>query len=196
MVKSLLGGLIGGIVLYLVGFIFWGTPLSLMAFSRVDEATNAQLQMALSQALGTSGTGVYAIPDPTHTASSTLYTQGPVSLVQFNTGGFPVMDTGALLSGFVLALVVGIIIALGLNAIADRVTDFASRAKVVIYGSLAATLWIIIGMPIFNHAPWGYHIFLFLSDFIGLAACGLVIARWFLPKAEVASSSGNGVNPE
>lgn len=49
--KTVIGGLAGGAALYLVGFLFWGTPLSAAAFSTADDATNAQLQAALGQAL-------------------------------------------------------------------------------------------------------------------------------------------------
>lgn len=197
MVKSIFGGLVGGAVLYIVGFIFWGTPLSLMAFSKVDDAKNTELQAALGRALTEGGTGVYAIPDPAASqVTSTLYTQGPTSLIHFNTSGFPVMDTTSLIAGFILALIVGVAMAIGLNTIAERVTDFGSRAKVVIFGALAAALWTIISLPVFNHAPWGYHIYMFLCDFIGLSLAGLVIARWFLPSAEIAPSAEVAVNPE
>ena len=182
--KTIIGGLIGGVVLYLVGFLFWGTPLSTLAFKTVDDATNAQLQAALGQALTATGTGTYTVPWPATGQGTVLFGQGPVATIHFNTSGFPVVDSGALISGLILALITGILIALALGFAGLR--TFGERARIVVLFALAATAYLDLGQPIFNHYGWGYFIFLFLSDFIGLAAAGLVIARWFLPNAATA----------
>lgn len=39
MVRTVIGGLLGGLAIYVVGFIFWGTPLSGLAFHRADAQT-------------------------------------------------------------------------------------------------------------------------------------------------------------
>lgn len=187
MIRTVLGGLAGGLALYLVGFIFWGTPLSLLPFSTVDEARNAAVQTALAQNLTESGTGTYIIPWPATDQGTVLFGKGPIATVHFNTSGFPVMDTASLTAGFILALLTGIIVALALRIVGARVHGFAERAQVVILFSLAAALYFHLGQPIFNHYGWGYFVYLFLSDFIGLAAAGLVIAKWFLPRAATAA---------
>ena len=64
MVRSVIGGLLGGLAMYIIGFIFWGTPLSALAFSRAGDQESANLQAALAQGLNATGTGVYVIPDP------------------------------------------------------------------------------------------------------------------------------------
>ena len=64
MVRTIAGGVVGGIAMYIIGFIFWGTPLSALAFHRADEQASANLQAAMAQALNPNGTGVYIIPDP------------------------------------------------------------------------------------------------------------------------------------
>ena len=51
MIRSVLGGLLGGLALFITGFLFWGTPLSALAISRADEQASANLQAALAQAL-------------------------------------------------------------------------------------------------------------------------------------------------
>jgi hypothetical protein len=69
------------------------------------------------------------------------------------------------------------------------VQDFASRAKLVILFALAATLYFTLGQPVFNYyMPWGYFIYLALSQVLGLVAGGLVLVRWFMPNAVAASS--------
>jgi hypothetical protein len=183
--KTVAGGLAGGAALYLVGFLFWGTPLSALAFSTVDDATNAQLQAALGQALTQTGTGTYHIPWPATPQGTVLHGQGPIATIHYNTHGFAAMDSPSLLTGLILALITGIIIALALGFAGLR--TFSERARIVVLFALAATAYLDLGQPIFNHYGWGYFIFAFLGDFVGLSAAGLVIARWFLPKAGVAA---------
>ena len=47
-------------------------------------------------------------------------------------------------------------------------------------------LWLDIGQAVFNHAHWGYILYLAFSDFIALAAAGLIAAR-LIATAPVAS---------
>ncbi|ATE63201.1 hypothetical protein [Rhizorhabdus dicambivorans] len=187
MAKTLLGGVFAGVAMFFIGFIFWGTPLSQLAFNRIEQPQSAAIQQALAENLTITGTGTYAIPATGSAAGDILYARGPVAMVHFNTGGFPVVDSASLLSGFVLAIVTGLIIALAMGAVGSRVPDFFSRARIAILFALAATLYIEIGQPIFNHFGYGYWVYLFLSDFIGLAVAGLIIARWFLPKGGIQS---------
>jgi hypothetical protein len=188
MIRTVLGGLVGGFALYLVGFVFWGTPLSMIAFSTVDDARNAAVQQALAQNLSENGTGTYVIPWPATGQGTVMFGQGPIATVHFNTSGFPVMDSASLIAGLLLALVTGIVIAFALRIVGERVPGFAERAQVAVLFAFAASLYLDIGQPIFNHYGWGYFVYLFLSDFIGLAVAGLVIARWFLPRSATAAT--------
>jgi hypothetical protein len=187
MARAVIGGLLGGLALYLVGFIFWGTPLANLAFTGVDDARGAAVQAALAQNLTESGTGTYAIPWPGSGEGTILYGRGPIATIHFVTQGFPVVDTNALIWGLLLALLTGVLIAAALYGIGDRVLAFADRVRVVVLFSLAAAVYLHLGQPVFNHYGWGYFIYLFLSDFIGLCVAGIVVARWFLPKAPLAS---------
>ena len=187
MAKTLLGGVLAGVALYLVGVFFWGTPLSQLAFNRLDDPQVAIAQQALAETLSPTGTGTYLIPAPDTAGGSVLYGKGPIATVHFNTAGFPVVDGGALGAGFLLAIVTGLIIALALGAIGSRVTDFFSRAQVAILFALAGTVYTELGQPIFNHFGWGYWVYLFISNFVGLTIAGLIIARWFLPRGGIQS---------
>lgn len=169
--------------MWLIGFVFWGTPLQYLAYTQASPAANAEVQRVMAEQMTASGTGVYVIPDPGTAQGNVLYSRGPTAMVQFNTSGFPVVDGGALLGGLILAVICALMIAFALRAIAAH-TDFRQRATLVVLTSLAAATYFHLGMPVFNHAPWGYHIYLFLSDFIALAAAGLIIARWFTPSPD------------
>ncbi|BBD01801.1 MULTISPECIES: hypothetical protein [Sphingobium] len=188
MVRTLIGGLLGGLAMFITGFIFWGTPLSALALSRVGDQASANLQAAMAQALSPTGTGVYVIPDPATAQGTILYGRGPVAQVFYNEGGFPVMDSGALIGGLILSLVVGVIIALALRF---ALSDFASRARVTILFALAAVLWLHIGQAVFNHAPWGYIIYLAFSDFVALAVAGLIAAKLMNSKADTGMATAD-----
>jgi hypothetical protein len=183
--RTLVGGVLGGVAMFFVGFIFWGTPLSRLAFSHIEQPQSAAVQQALADNLTMTGTGTYLVPAMGTAEGDMLYARGPVAMIHFNTSGFPIVDSTSLGIGFLLAIATGLLIALALGGIAGRVTDFMSRARVAILFAFAISLYIEIGQPIFNHFGWGYWVYLWLSDFIGLSVAGLVIARWFLPKGGV-----------
>lgn len=185
MVRTVIGGLLGGLGMYLVGFLFWGTPLSGLAFNRAGDQAGANLQNAMAQALTASGTGVYVIPDPATAQGTVLYGKGPVATVFYSTTGFPVTDSGAMIGGLILALVTGVLIALALRY---AVSDFGSRARTVILFAVAAVLWLHIGQSVLNHAPWGYMLYLAFSDFLALTAAGLIAAKVMQPSAPGSTS--------
>ncbi|BAV64310.1 hypothetical protein [Sphingobium cloacae] len=186
MVRTILGGLLGGFALYITGFIFWGTPLGALAFHRADPQAGANLQAAMAQALNPTGTGVYIVPDPATAQGTVLFGKGPVAQIFYNSGGFPVTDGSALIGGFVLALAVGVVIALALRFTA---ADFGSRARVVLLFALAGALWLHVGQAVFNHAPWGYILYKALSDFVGLAVAGLVAAKLMEPRTAASPAA-------
>lgn len=186
MIRVVIGSIVGGLAQWLVGFLFWGTPLAGLAFKVAGEAQNAAVQAALAQNLTTTGTGTYFVPWPDSASGTILHGRGPVALIQFNTQGFPTMEPGALLGGLIASIVTILLLGIALYAIADRVTDFASRAKLVVLGAVAATLYFVWSVPIYNfYLPWPYHVYSGIADLLGLVAGGLVLARWFLPGARL-----------
>lgn len=187
MIRSLIGGVLGGLALFVTGFIFWGTPLSAIAVSRADEQASANLQAALAQALNATGTGVYTIPDPATAQGTILYGRGPVAQVFYNSGGFPVMDGASLIGGLILSVVVGVLIALALRFC---LPDFISRLRASIFTALAAVLWIDIGQAVFMHAPWGYVLYVAFSDFVGLALAGLIAAKLMETRTVASTDAG------
>lgn len=176
MVRTLIGGLLGGLALYIVGFLFWGTPLSGLAFAHADEAQSAAVHQALASALTVTGTGTYVVPDPGTPGGTILYGQGPIATVHFTAGGFPVVDSGALLMGLILSLVVGMVVAVALQAVSP-----VNRLRTGILFALAITAYVDLGQPIFNHLGWGYYTYQFLADLIGFGAT-VAVVTWFLDR--------------
>lgn len=182
MIRLIPGAIAGGFAQFLVGFIFWGTPLSRLAFTTAGDAQNAAVQAALAQNLTVTGTGTYVVPWPSTAEGTTLFGKGPVATIHFNVGGFPAFDSASLIAGLILSIITALLIGVALWGIAGRVPAFIDRMKLVVLFSVAAVLYLHLGQPVFNHYGWGYFIYLALADVIGLVVAGAVIARWFLPR--------------
>lgn len=187
MTRLLLGGVLGGIAMWFVGFIFWGTPLSLIALSRTDDTASAAIQAALAQHLGPLGTGAYAVPWAGTPAGTQLYGHGPTAMVFFNSNGFAIPDTSALIAGLVLAIVCALLMAFAMRIVAGGLS-FATRLRLVGIAALAVTAYSDLGQPVFNHMPWGYFVYLWISDVASWIAAGAVIA-WALPKPVVVRAA-------
>ena len=185
MARVILGGLLGGLAMWLIGFIFWGTPLSMIALSDAGGAGSAAVQAALAQHLGATGTGAYPVPWPGTPAGTAAYGQGPVALVLFNANGFALPDTAALIGGLLLSIACALLLAFAVNSVALRLS-FAGRVTLVAMFAVAITAYSQLGQPIFNHAPWGYYVYLWISEVAGWVAAGAAIA-WILPRAATAA---------
>lgn len=188
MIRTLVGGLVGGVILFVMGFIFWATPLGDLAYSRATEPNNAALQIALAQNLTPTGTGTYRIPEYRNSAAGTvLYGQGPIAVVHFNTNGFATDDSGTALRGFLFTLAAGLLIAFGLAA--SGAPSFGARARLVVCFALGVAICANLTPAVFNHFGFGFWIYSFIAESTGLILAGLVIARWFIagPVAAVAA---------
>jgi hypothetical protein len=189
-VRILIGGLVAGVILFVVGFIFWATPLGEIPYSRVSEAQNAAVQTALAQNLTktdpetgeVSGTGTYVIPEHTSAQGAVLFAKGPIATVHYNVRGFSPDDMSMILPGFIAAVIAGVLMAFGLAAVGDGGRGFAGTARLVVLFSVGITVWTILAQPVFNHYGWGYWIYSFIAETTGLILAGLVVARWFLPR--------------
>jgi hypothetical protein len=195
MIRTFIGGLVGGIILFVTGFIFWATPLGEMPFHHAADAQSAAVQLALKDNLSQTGTGAYVIPNPTTPEGTAAYGQGPIATVYFNSGRFSRDDMTMLLPGFIAALVAGLLMAFGLAAIGGGGRSFAATAKLVVLISLGFCVWEYLATPIFNHFGWRYWIYAFVAESVSLILAGLVIARWFLPGAPAVVQEERAAEP-
>ena len=87
-----------------------------------------------------------------------------------------------------------LLIALDATALAERngdrlkVSDKQARAMSILF-ALATVLWLHIGQAVFNHAPWGYSLYLALSDLVALSVAGLIAAKLMEGRAAKPSAS-------
>jgi uncharacterized membrane protein len=186
MLKVLIGSLVGGLAMFITGFIFWATPLQYFGYSAASDAQNAAVQLSLAQNMPHSGR--YVVPNPMSQAGANGYTKGPIASVDYNMRGFAPGDPASMIGGLAQEIVVSLMIALSLFAIAGRVTDFASRLRVAIGINAAATVMIVLGDPIWMHGDWRYAIYALVADVAMLSAASFVIARWFLPNERTSDT--------
>jgi hypothetical protein len=189
MVRTLIGGLVGGLIIFILGYVFWASPLGNIAYSHATDAQAAAVQTAMAQNLTQNGTGTYMIPDPRSREGASAYTNGPIAVVNYNTGGFSPEDMSMLLPGFIVAVITGLLIAFGLAAVGGGGRSFAGVARLVVLYTLGFTVWEFLGTPIFMHYGWGFWIYSFVAESVSLIVAGLVIARWFLPHYVPAESA-------
>ena len=182
MARTFIGGLVAGIILFAIGYIFWATPLGELAYSNLDHPRSAAVHTALAQNMTESGTGTYTIPSTKTREGAALYAQGPIATVHFNSKGFSPNDMSMILPGFVMAVASGLLIAFGLAAVGGGGRSFGSLARLIVPFSIGVTLWTILAQPVFNHFGWGYWIYSFIAETTGLVVAALVVARWFLPE--------------
>jgi hypothetical protein len=179
MIRVVIGSFAGAVAMFIVAFIFWATPLRALGYSYADDTQGANIQAVLAQNLSSGGR--YMIPSPNSAAGAVLYGKGPVATVDFSTGGYSTQDPAVLIGGFVQEFVVVLMIGLTLLAVAGRVTDFSSRARLVIGFSAAATVLLTLSDPIWMHSDWRFAIYNLIACTAMLCAGGLVVAKWFLP---------------
>ena len=186
MVRVIIGAAAAAVVMFIIGFIFFATPLARLSMASLDDAQAAAIQQAMAANLPRTGT--YSVPGTDTAAQTNMYSQGPIATVHYNTGGFAANDPKALVMGLVFNFIVALLIGAALIGIDRRVPDFGSRARVATIIAVAAAAFVHLGEPIYWHHDWGHFIYLFVADALMLAAAGIVLA-WFLPRAPANAAS-------
>jgi hypothetical protein len=176
--RVVIGALAAAVAMFIIGFIFFATPLYKIGVAGLDNAQAAAVQQSLAANLP--GTGTYFVPGADTPEKTVMYGQGPIATIHYNTRGYPVADPSTLVGGFVFEFVVALLIGLALVGVADRAHDFASRVRLVAFFSIAASAFMHLGEPIWYHHDWRHFIYLFIADAAALTAGGAIIARWFL----------------
>jgi len=182
--RVLIGSIAAALAMFVIGFIFYGTPLNRIHVGSLDNAPAAAVQQALAANVPRSGT--YHVPSTVTSEQTIMYGQGPIATVHYNTKGYAAPDPAAMIGGLLLDFVTALLIGAALIGIDRRVPDFPSRARLVVLFSIAASAYMHLGEPIWYHHDWGHFVYLFIVDALTLAAGGLIIARWFLPRVGTA----------
>ena len=185
MVRVIIGAAVAAVVMLIIGFILFATPLARLSMASLDDAQAAAVQQSLAANLPRTGT--YSVPGLDTPAQTNMFSQGPIATVHYNTSGFAADDPTMLIVGLVFNFIVALLIGAALIGIDRRVPDLASRARVAVIIAVAASAFVHLGEPIYWHHDWGHFVYLFVADSLMLGAAGLILA-WFLPRAPAAAA--------
>lgn len=162
------GALVAAIVMFLLGFVFFGL-LGMMLFAPLDPATATALQGALGQHL--SATGTYMVP-----GDEEAWRIGPSAVVNFVAAGGANSIPMAMGMGFLHFVVSAFLIGLGLKAAGG---DAQRQMGVALWYGLAAAVFMHLGDPIWYGFGWRSTLIEFAFDAVIFIAGGLVLAKWF-----------------
>jgi hypothetical protein len=190
--RALIGAVVAAVAMFILGFIFFATPLSGIGMKSLPDPQAAAVQTALAQNLP--GTATYAVPSAATAGQTTLYGRGPIATIHYNSSGFGIGNPATMISGFIHMLVVTSLMAVGLYLVSRYVASFAERVKLLILGTLGATIFMRLGEPIWFHHDWGHAIYLFVADTVSLAVAGLIILK-LLPRTHLATEASAGAPP-
>lgn len=177
--RALIGGVAAAVVMFILGFIFYATPLYKLGSTSVGNAQAAAVQLSMAQNLPTTGT--YFVPSGDTPEQAVMYGRGPVATIHYNTGGFSIADPAIMIGGFLHMLVVSLLLAVGLYTLSVYIPSFGERLRLLVLGVVGAAVFMRLGDPIWFHQDWNHAIYLFIADCVSLIAAGLVILK-LLPK--------------
>jgi hypothetical protein len=177
--RALVGGVAAAVAMFIIGFIFYATPLYKLGSGSLDNAQAAAVQQALASNIAETGT--YFVPSGDTAEQAVMYGRGPVATIHYNTGGFSIADAGVMIGGFLHMLVVSLLMAVGLYTVSLYIPSFGERVRLLALGVVGAAVFMRLGDPIWFHQDWGHAIYLFVADCVSLIVAGLVILK-LLPR--------------
>lgn len=182
MIRVAIGAVAAAIAMFVIGFLFFATPLGNIAVGQLDDEGAAAVQQVLAENMGAQGPAAYVVPGIIGEAQQRLYIDGPIAMVHYNPNGFALGDPNAMLGGFIQLLVTALLLGIALYGLSGHVRTFSERLKILIFFALAAAVFMHLGNPIWWHQGWVFHGYLFVADLTSFIVGGAIIARWFLPK--------------
>jgi hypothetical protein len=173
--RALVGAVAAAVILFILGFVFFATPLHHIAVKSLPDPQAASVQAVLAQNMPE--TGAYAVPSARTADQTTLYGRGPVATVHYNVRGYPVGDGATMVKGLLHMLAVGLLMAAGLYHLSRSIGSSGERLRLLLLGVVGATLFIHLRDPIWFHHSWGYALYLFFADTVSLALAGFAILK-------------------
>jgi hypothetical protein len=193
MTRALIGAAVAAVVMFIIGFIFFATPLLKLGTGTLDNAQAAAVQQAM--AANIPSTGTYYVPNADTPEQTVMYGRGPIAIIHYNSGGYSVTDPSIMVMGFVHMLIVTLLMAVGLFTVAQYVPSFGERVRLLVLGTVGAAVFMRLGEPIWYHYDWGYAIYAFVADSVSLIAAGLVILK-LLPRGAAAALRTTNSTPD
>jgi hypothetical protein len=182
--RALIGAVAAAVAMFIIGFIFFATPLSKIGTGTLDNSRAAAVQQSLASNIPETGT--YFVPSGDTPEQTVMYGRGPIATVHYNSKGYSHSDPTVMIGGFVHMLVVALLMAAGLGALSRYVPSFNERVRLLVIGVVAAVVFMRLGGPIWFHHDWGNAIYVMIADALSLIVAGLIILK-LLPRTAPAT---------
>lgn len=187
--RFFLGSLLGGVGLFLGGFVFWALlPLSFYVMNAMPQEKT--VISTLQTHIPKSGTYVYPMPHETDGKVAenifiAKHKTGPLVMMFYRKEGLDPMQASVFLLGFGQQFFSALLMALLLLFALPQLHTFEKRYLFIVLAGIFASVWVDLSAPIWFHQPWGYHLFNTLSR-IGSWILAAIPMAWFIRPSSLA----------
>jgi len=179
MARALIGAVAAAIAMFILGFVFYATPLMKLGSGTLDNVRAAAVQQALQANIP--ATGTYYVPSADTPEQTVMYGTGPIATIHYNSRGFSVASPSVMIGGFIHMLMVTLLMAAGLFTLSRYVTSFGDQVRLLVLGTIGAAAFMRLGEPIWYQHDWSHAIYVFVAESISLIVAGLIILK-LLPR--------------
>lgn len=179
MQRLVIGSLMAAVVMFVLGFLFFGV-LGMQAYSPTTTEAAMAIQTAVEDNLA--GTGTYMVPP-----GEEAWMTGPSAIVNYVAAGdAPTNMAVTMVEGFVHMWVSALLLGMALTAVGD----VGNRSRVALWVGISAAVFMHLGDPIWYGFDWRNTLFVFVADGVMFIAGGMVLAWWLAraPRASVAAA--------
>jgi hypothetical protein len=182
MKRFILGSVMGAVVLFFWGFIFWGT--STMPYSVLHHAKDeGQLGSLLREQLPNSGTYILPHPaDPPETLNK-LSLDGPIATIHLQREGRRVMEPRVFIVGFVHGFAVVLFIAMLMTIALPALLTYAARVRFATLFGMASALFVHAGSVVWMNEGRAWHLVNATYEVSACLLVGLVLGAVIKPAA-------------
>jgi hypothetical protein len=179
MKRFILGSVIGAVVLFIWGAIFWTNPLPYSVVPRAKD--ERQLGTLLREQLPISGTYLLPHPsDPPETMNQ-LSLDGPIATIHLVREGRPMMEPRTFMVGFVHGFVVVLLIGMLMIIALPALSTYASRVRFATLIGIASALFVHAGSVIWMHEGRPWHEVNAIYEVSSCFIVGLVLGAFIKP---------------
>ena len=183
--KILLAALIGAVLQFIWGFLFWGfMPLGKSAVSEIPN--QSEIMEFLDGKFEKSG--VYYFPMREAGQSEADYMEdhkiGPLGTIFFHKGGEDMMAPGTFINGFIHFFISTVLMGLLLAMAMPGAEKFSSRYGFVLLAGVFALYFELFVYPIWWYHSSGYYIITGIFDLVCWLLAGIPLAALIKPSTK------------
>ena len=184
--KVLLASLVGAVIFFVWGFIFWGM---LGGFGTVTSIPNED-QVAEAVKGNITEAGIYYYPAMDEGGNEEWQAKhevGPLFMISYHPEGANPMNAQMFMFGFIHFFVSALILCLILNSVLGNLTTFSKRVVFIVGIGLFASVMLDFSQPIWWYSPWSFAFSSLFYNVVGWLLAGLAIAKLLKPQTEASA---------